>query len=114
MKIKYEPSCVKGTEDQIDKVINSKAGFISIKRKSDGEGINDALVIIFGEGLACYCSNEVEWYMTSNVQHIDWEKSEFQTLNSTYEFKFEELDDQIIKELYDTIEGKSEETESES
>ena len=44
----------------------------------------------FGEGLGCYLYSFDSWYSTSIIQSINWNKGTFDTINSTYKFKFTE------------------------
>lgn len=43
----------------------------------------------FKEGERCYIESTNHWFLTSIVRKIRWEDNEFDTLYSTYKFKFE-------------------------
>lgn len=78
---------VENNEELYNQIQNSKSGYITIEKDHD---IHRGYTAMFGEGLPCYLSSVSEWYITSNVQKIDWENKTFDTLNSTYKFKFQE------------------------
>lgn len=42
----------------------------------------------FMEGFSCHVNSPTNWFRSSNIVGINWEKGEFKTLNSTYRFKF--------------------------
>lgn len=96
-------------EDLAEKVEKSKCGYISVKNKGNGAK-HYGITCAFGEGIGCYMSNKDKWFTTSTIQHIDWEKKEFKTLNSTYEFKFEEVP---VDKLYDYALNIEKQNESE-
>ena len=75
------------TEKLYEQVKNSKAGWISIKRQSDGVS-EKGMVEAFGEGLSCVVLNPNSWWATSNIESIDWENHTFKTKNSIYDFEF--------------------------
>jgi len=92
-------------------VKNTKSGLISIYKISDNPGIEKGKVYSgittgFGEGIALFIDSEDCWFHTSVIKDIDWDKSEFKTVNSTYHFDFEELDDSSIN-LFDYINNDS-------
>ena len=84
------------TEKLYEQVKNSKAGWISIKRQSDGVS-EKGTVEAFGEGLSCVVLNPNSWWATSNIESIDWENHTFKTKNSIYDFEFKPYD-QITKD----------------
>lgn len=99
-------------EDLAKGIKNSKCGLIEIKK--DGDRLRYGITAAFGEGISCYISNEDEWFMTSIIKHIDWKNNKFVTLNSLYDFKFQEIDfDRLVADLQILMndENKSEETE---
>jgi hypothetical protein len=82
-------------------VKNTKSGLISVYKVSDNPGIEkgkiySGLTTGFGEGIALFIDAKDYWFHTSVIKSIDWDKSEFKTMNSTYHFDFEELDDSSI------------------
>lgn len=86
-----------GPEEAYDRIQKSKVGYITVHKVSDNPGIEkgkvyEGVTACFGEGLAMWLSSETSWFHTSVIQNIDWENNTFQTMNSTYAFKFEELD----------------------
>lgn len=73
-----------------------KCGYITVTHK-DTRKVHNGLTVAFIEGLSCYMSNKDKWFNTSVVKKIDWDKKEFETQNSIYEFEFKEIS---WKELY--------------
>lgn len=75
---------------------NAKEGYIVIEKISNNSGylrkgeVQRGYTPAFGEGLACYIDNIDSYYFTSNITSINWEDNTFNTLNSTYKFKFYE------------------------
>lgn len=75
-------------------LLNSKSGFISIKKDSDNEGYLSknqcewGRTDGFGEGISLHINSKDRWFRTSTIQKIDWENNRFTTLNSVYSFKF--------------------------
>lgn len=91
---------------------NSKSGLISVYKVSDNPGIAKGKVYSgvttgFGEGLGVHISNSDGWFTSSVIQEIDWDKSEFRTLNSTYHFDFMELDESEFNEYLKKLENDS-------
>ena len=90
----------KMTLSQFEKIKNSKEGQIWIQKisqnagyLSSGEG-RDGFTPMLAEGFSCHVILDdvyEVYYYTSNIVSIDWEKSEFYTLNSTYKFKLTEM-----------------------
>lgn len=90
---------------------NSKCGYIRITNFDTGEthyGITGA----FGENIGCYMSNEDEWFTTSIIQKIDWDKKKFQTMNSVYKFEFEELPQNILDDMKKNYESEQNESKN--
>jgi hypothetical protein len=79
------------TEEIYNALQNSKEGWISISRVSDGAG-DHGYTQAFGEGISCHMSNLNSWYTTSVIQSIDWENKTFKTLNSVYNFEFKDTE----------------------
>ena len=82
------------------KIRNSKSGKITIKKISENCGYlrggesRDGFTPIFAEGFSCYVYLDdpfENYYYTSTIDSIDWEKGEFKTKNSTYSFTFSEM-----------------------
>lgn len=75
----------------------SKCGEIEVTKLSENLGniqkgdTYKGFTPAFGEGVAVYISNPREWFRSSTIQSIDWDKGTFKTLNSTYSFKFKEI-----------------------
>jgi hypothetical protein len=75
----------------------SKCGEIEVTKLSENLGniqkgdTYRGFTPAFGEGVAVYISNPREWFRSSTIQSIDWDKGTFKTLNSTYSFKFKEI-----------------------
>lgn len=85
---------------------SSKVGHIKIEKISNNPGYltegecEEGITAAFGEGLSLYIADVGQWYRTSVIQKIDWEKGEFITVNSRYKFEFEEIDYRpILEEL---------------
>lgn len=95
-------------EDLAHAIKKSKCGFIYVTNKAYGKKHN-GITCAFGEGIACYMSTEYRWFTTSMIQSIDWEKKEFTTLNSVYEFEFEKLP---IDKLYNYVLKSDKQNES--
>lgn len=82
-------------------VLNSKSGWITVKKISDNTGYiepNEAIsgfTYCFGEGVALFLENPKEWFHTSTIQSID--KNNFKTINSVYSYKFQEVKKSMIK-----------------
>lgn len=99
-----------GKEDILN---NSKIGKISIKKISDNAGYLNknnwfsGITANFGEGMGVYISDTAEWFQSSVITSIDWDKNQFETLNSTYEFRFEELDEEVLNKIYEYYENPS-------
>lgn len=85
---------------------DSKVGYIKITKVSSNGGYlssgesEEGITAAFGEGLSLYIADVEQWYRTSVIQKIYWDKGEFTTLNSRYKFEFEEIDYRpILEEL---------------
>lgn len=103
-----------GEEDpSVELVRKSKVGKIQIRKISENPGYlnkNDwfsGITANFGEGMGVYISDTTEWFTTSTIQKIDWENNRFDTLNSTYEFQFEEIDEETLNKIYNYYESTS-------
>ena len=79
------------TEELYDILQNSKEGYIEIW-KEDGSVEKHGYTQAFGEGISVRMDNVKEWYITSVIKYINWDKGYFDTLNSRYYFKFKEDD----------------------
>lgn len=87
--------------DDWKKIKNSKWGSIKIKKESDNLGYlksneaREGYTPIFAEGFSCFIfinDDPLEdYYYTSNIVNIDWDKGLFNTLNSTYSFILDEM-----------------------
>lgn len=92
-----------------NKVKNAKSGLIKVYKISDNPGIEKGVeyfgvTTTFGEGLGLYIDNIANWFRSSVIQKIDWDKSEFMTLNSVYHFEFDELDETEALDYYKKLE----------
>lgn len=83
---------------------DSKVGYIRITKISSNGGYlstgesEKGITAAFGEGLSLYIVDVEQWYRTSVIQKIYWDRGEFTTLNSRYKFEFEEIDYRTILE----------------
>lgn len=96
-----------------DLLRNSKIGYISIQKVSDNAGYlskgmsEEGWTAAFGEGLSLRMELGFSYYYTSTIQSINWEKGYFDTLNSRYEFKFNEINfDEIMEYLENASKGQ--------
>lgn len=100
-------------DPNVELVKNSKVGKISIRKISKNPGYLDkngqfsGITANFGEGMGVYISDTTEWFTTSTIQKIDWENHRFYTLNSTYEFQFNEIDEETLNKIYNYYESTS-------
>ena len=92
-------------EDGIDleyfhKIKNSKSGYIRIIKTSDNQGYlresesREGFTPILAEDFSCHVILDdiyEDYYYTSTIQKIHWDKGEFETKNSTYSFVFKEM-----------------------
>lgn len=92
-------------EDGIDleyfhKIKNSKSGYIRIIKTSDNQGYlresesREGFTPILAEDFSCHVILDdiyEDYYYTSTIQKIYWDKGEFETKNSTYSFVFKEM-----------------------
>ena len=76
--------------------LNTKSGYIVIQKISNNPGfINEGEKIVgytenFGEGIALFIEDYSRWFHTSVITKIN--EDTFETLNSTYSYKFNEND----------------------
>ena len=91
------------------KIKNSKSGQITLKKVSENCGYlrsgetRDGFTPLLAEDFSCYVYLDdpfENYYYTSTIESIDWEKGEFKTKNSTYSFTFKEMS----PEEYDKLE----------
>ena len=86
------------SDEYADKLLKSKVGYIRIQKISGNPGylrsggIEEGWCFVFGEGFSCYIDNGYSYYYTSTIQKIDWDKNEFDTINSRYSFELDEID----------------------
>lgn len=77
-------------------LLNTKAGYIVIQKLSNNPGfVNQGEKIVgytenFGEGIALFIEDFNRWFHTSMITKIN--EDTFETLNSTYSYKFNEND----------------------
>lgn len=95
-----------GNPELYKAIQDSKVGHIKITKVSSNGGYlssgesEEGITAAFGEGLSLYIADVGQWYRTSVIQKIYWDKGEFTTLNSRYKFEFEEIDYRpILEEL---------------
>lgn len=90
----------------IDRIKDSKSGWITIKKISDNAGYlntnesESGWFAIFAKGLSLYIGTDSHYYYTSNIVDIDWDKKLFLTLNSIYSFEITEYD---AKDMIDAV-----------
>lgn len=97
----------KGGNYELHELIkDSKVGYIKITKISANSGYlsegesEEGITAAFREGLSLYIAGVEQWYSTSVIQKIYWDKKEFTTCNSRYKFEFEEIDYRpILEEL---------------
>lgn len=77
---------------------DSKVGYIKVTKISSNGESEEGITAAFGEGLSLYIADVEQWFRTSVIQKIYWDKGEFTTLNSRYKFKFTEIDYRPILE----------------
>lgn len=100
-----------GEDPNVELVKNSKVGKIRIRKISENPGYLNkddwfsGITANFGEGMGVHISDTTEWFTTSTIQEIDWENNRFYTLNSTYEFQFEEIDEETLNKIYNYYES---------
>lgn len=81
------------TEELYNALQSSKEGNIKIWKEDDPSFTPQfGFTYAFGEGISVNMSNFKYWYRTSVIQNINWEEGYFDTLNSRYNFTFEEYD----------------------
>lgn len=96
---------------------NGKCGLIKVRKVSDNPGIEKnkeyyGVTTCFTENIGLFLSNIDNWIHTSTIQEIDWTNNKFKTLNSIYEFEFEELDDtEVLNSIRNFIETYDSESE---
>lgn len=85
---------------------DSKVGYIKITKISNNPGYlsndesEEGITAAFGEGISLYIAGVEQWYRTSVIQKINWDKGDFTTVNSRYKFEFKEIDYRpILEEL---------------
>lgn len=94
-----------GGSPELHKMIkDSKVGYIRVTKISTNGGYlppggsEEGITAAFGEGISLYIADVEQWFRTSNIQKIYWDKGEFTTLNSRYKFEFTEIDYRPILE----------------
>lgn len=91
----------------IEGIKNSKSGWIKIKKISNNIGYlftNESVsgwFAILTKGMSLHLGDDSQFYYTSNIVDIDWDKKLFLTLNSIYSFEITEYD---AKDMIDAIE----------
>lgn len=78
------------TEELYNNFHKSKSGFIKIHRITGDPYSISGHTEAFGEGVSLHVLNNSEGCTTSNITYINWEEGWFDTLNSRYNFTFEE------------------------
>lgn len=82
------------TEELYENLQKGKSGFIKIRRMTGDPYSIGGYTDLFAEGFSLHVENSSEWWNTSNVTYINWDKGWFDTLNSRYNFIFEEDKDE--------------------
>lgn len=97
---------VGGSAELFYKIRDSKVGYIKITKISSNDGYlsegesEEGITAAFGEGISLYIAGVEQWYKTTNIRKIFWDKGEFTTMNSRYKFEFKEIDYRpILEEL---------------
>lgn len=74
-----------------DLLKNAKVGKISITQTMGNKtGFQfEGYTATFSEGLSLFIDTDSEYYYTSGIEKINWEKGYFDTMNSRYQFTFE-------------------------
>lgn len=97
---------VGGNPELYRAIKDSKVGYIKITKISSNHGYlsegesEEGITAAFGEGISLYIAGVEQWYKTSVIQKINWNKGEFTTVNSRYKFEFKEIDYRpILEEL---------------
>lgn len=97
---------VGGTIELYQSIRDSKVGYIKITKVSSNDGYlsegesEEGITAAFGEGVSLYIAGVEQWYRTSVIRKIFWDKGEFTTMNSRYKFEFKEIDYRpILEEL---------------
>lgn len=91
----------------VERIKNSKSGWIKIKKISDNGGYltknesESGWFAVFTKGMSLYMGDDLHYYYTSNIVDIDWDKKLFLTLNSIYSFEIIEYD---AKDMIDAVE----------
>lgn len=93
-------------------ITTAKSGLITVYKVSDNPGIEKGKVYTgvttgFNTGISVHISDIDGWFESSVIQEIDWDKSEFRTMNSVYHFDFQELDDSQVIEHINHLENDS-------
>ena len=98
-KIKEYKDTLRGKDNLSEReqsLLNTKSGYIVIQKLSDNPGfVNAGEKIVgytenFGEGVALFIEDYSRWFHTSVITKIN--EDTFETLNSTYSYKFNEND----------------------
>lgn len=88
------------TLEDFIKIKNSKSGYILVEKISRNSGYlsknqkREGFTPLFAEDFSCYIYLDdpfEDYYYTSIIESIDWDKKEFRTRNSTYSFVFKEM-----------------------
>lgn len=88
------------TLEDFIKIKNSKSGYILVEKISRNSGYlsknqkREGFTPLFAEDFSCYIYLDdpfEDYYYTSVIESIDWDKKEFRTRNSTYSFVFKEM-----------------------
>lgn len=88
------------TLEDFIKIKNSKSGYILVEKISRNSGYlsknqkREGFTPLFAEDFSCYIYLDdpfEDYYYTSVIESIDWDKKEFRTRNSMYSFVFKEM-----------------------
>lgn len=81
------------TAEQVYKSLQkSISGYLIIQReKPASEDTHEGWTYVFAVGLPLHLDRPEDWYSTSNIAWIDWDKRRFGTKNSLYSFEMVEV-----------------------
>ena len=111
--INTKKECKDVTKTPLQKDISdSKSGYLKIEKVSKNFGYLmygerfEGYTPIFGENLAAYMINPINYFHTSVIKSIDWKKHIIKTMNSEYLFEFKEIElDKLLEEFENEAES---------
>lgn len=98
--INSKKNCINNPKNETEKIVkHSKSGYLRITKVSTNIGylMNgetfEGYAPMFATGIAVYIIQPNNYFHTSVIVDIDWEKHIIQTYNSEYSFEFREIED---------------------